>query len=92
MRMSKLNATTSPMNPVGYDIWRHDSDKMRERRGARVGYIPPCEPPISGTARLLSMGASWCTLSPKVNKEKVKKRAGCGGPLLHGMVQVWASH
>lgn len=79
MRMSKLNATTSPMNPVGYDIWRHD--KMRE--SARVGYIPPCEPPISGTSRLLSMAASWRTLSPEVNKEKVKKRTGCGGPLLH---------
>jgi hypothetical protein len=60
----------------------HDSGKMRERRGARVDYIPPCEPPISGTFLLLSMAVSWSTLSPEVNVEKAQKRAGQGRPFI----------
>jgi len=61
--------------------------KMQERRGARVSYIPPCEPSISGTALLLSMAGCWSTLFPEVNKERAKRRVGCGGPLMHMVLQ-----
>jgi hypothetical protein len=39
--------------------------------------IPPCEPPISGTARLLSIAASWARPSTDIKKKQAKKSVGC---------------
>lgn len=50
---------------------------------SRGSHIPPCEPPISGTARLLSMAASWARLSTDIKKKQVTKSVAYGEPLIN---------
>jgi hypothetical protein len=52
-----------------------------EKQG-RGNYIPPCDPPISGTARLLSMAASWARLSTDIKKKQATKSVAYGKPLI----------
>lgn len=56
---------------------------------SRANYIPPCEPPISGTARLLSMAASWARLSTDTKEKQATKSVAYGKPLvvMVGMTQ-----